>query len=81
MEYYAWMIHNPNNTAPSDKFQSEGYLDADEAEELRRQALGSDVQLVEFESQEHYEKHLQDIDAQYFEEFADMMIDHAGAWM
>jgi len=80
-KFYAWLIPSNNSNIPSMKFNVEGYLNDDEAEELRRQSIGSIVVLVEFKSRQDYDKHLEEIDNNFFEEEAEEYIDQAGGWL
>ena len=85
MFYYAIFIPSNEVSTPSLQYSPQGQLSEDEADELRRQLIGSSANVIQFDDAEQYIAHLEEIDEEFFaehcDEMLDEMVDQAGGWL
>ena len=67
--FYAVFTPSNEMSTPSLQFTGQGELSADEAHELQRQLIGSMCSVVEFDNEQQYLDHLDEIDEHHFGTF------------
>lgn len=66
--FYAIFTASNEVCSPSLQYSAQGQLTEDEADELRRQLIGSSANVIQFDDADQFYAYIQELDDEFFEQ-------------